>query len=155
MKKFVLIVFALLALSCSKPVIEITPTYIYNSEWSTYTVEISEVELKQNIQNPGAVSGFELFNMLQKNGDGSIIKKDSNFLFSKTGFSQNKIMFTEQNGDLIWSNRKNIKQAAKVLGRLKEDTWYVLSGIKSNWLYFAYFKSTGKHYVYSIMPTNI
>lgn len=134
---------------------EITPQFIYNSEWAEYSVEISEVELKENIQNLDSISGFELFNSLQKNEDGSIIDKNSHWLFSDSGFTQDKIMFTEPNGDLIWRSRSKIRQNIKVLGELKKDTWYIFRGIKSNWLYFAYFKSTGENYIYSVSPTNI
>lgn len=137
MKLFYLFFFAfLLLLSCigpNKP-IEITSEYFINGNWNqtsekamANSIEVKRMKIKKDsLINPFSdLSQAEILNKLEI---------DSTFIYSAVvkfnqgeSYNEKKIYFNRDNGFYWWSNKGDVKNA--VLGKLKANTWYEISGL--------------------------
>lgn len=155
MKNYVALILILLTIGCrpyDEKEVTITKDYVINPNWdkqdnSFDVVAMRSKEGSENI-NPSTATSFELLNNLVKDDESSY---GANVKYNGTDYSERKVYFNKDNGFLWWADFHNSKSTKKVLGELKNQTWYLLAGLsKVNTLHYVYIDSTGKLHIVKI-----
>lgn len=145
-------IFLLFILSCSSKNVTITKDYVINANWSETNNDFAIYKMKlrdssKNIDLKGATEP-ELYYGLVKDKS-----------FSYTGFveyngeeySKRKVYFNRDNGFLWWKNFPKSDSTIRILGRLQQNTWYLLAGLSPfRALYYVYLDNSDSLHVFKV-----
>lgn len=153
--KYILIIcLPMLLIKCDRhPTVEITKSYIYNSNWNKNNhaaVSLWKVKVDSLINVSENITGFDIHNNMVKDSSYSFITS------LNYSYKSKKVYFIKENNPLIWHKRFKTEESKNEINQLETNTWYRFdSYIYNSWIYYVYVDYKGTTHTYPVNPVNI
>ena len=151
----VILFFLLLASSClewKEKSVTITKDYVINPYWDKVDNSFDVIRMKlKNRYDTFDLKKITSSKLLQKlEQDTSLIYRAS-VDFNGVDYYERKVYFNRNNGFLWWSDLHKSNSAKKVLGKLQQETWYLLLGLgRPRTLYYVYLDSRDSLHTFKV-----
>lgn len=130
--------------SCD-PDIEITNTYIYNSNWENNKANFLVYKLnvpEKFMSEKSKINGTAIATSISDKE----IQIDSSFCYRLRPHnnSSEKIFFNKKNTGILFTKCGDITTAQNTIGKLENKSWYVFINVYDTWVYYVYIDSQGE-----------
>lgn len=138
---------------CKEKKVTITKDYVINPNWSetnnsfaVYRMGLKDSSQIIDLKNP---SEPELYHGLVKDTSFSF---DANVEYNGENYAQRKVYFNRDNGFLWWGNLHKSSSTKKILGELRQNTWYLLAGLSQihTTMYYVYLDTSDSLHVFKV-----
>ena len=131
----------------------ITKDYVINPNWSetnnsfvVYKMNLKDSSKSINLEN---ATEPELYHGLIEDTSFTYY---ANVLYNGKKYDERKVYFNKDNGFLWHKDLHSSSSTKKILGKLQQDTWYLLTGLSSiqTTLYYMYLDSLDSLHVFKV-----